>query len=226
MLGLKILAGVAVLFVLFCRTRLGVLVELGDNASADVTFGFLRFRVAPAKGGAKKPKEKKPKKEKPKKEPRDLTKALKKFPKPTAEDLKSAYRLLQPAMKKMLRRFGRGIRIHPLSLSVTLSGRDDPAQAAETYGYVCAAIWTVMPPLEELIDIPRPSLHAGVDYDAQNILVRGQVGVSLRVGTLLAMGLGIMIPGVRWVIKFYMAHKNDSPRTDKKAETQAPTAAA
>lgn len=226
MLWLKILIALAVLFALFCRTRLGVRVELGDVASADVTFGFLRLRVAPAKGGVKKPKEKKPKKEKPKKEQKNLTEILKKFPKPTAEDLKSAYRLLQPAVKKLLRRFGRGIRVHPLSLSVTLAGGEDPAQAAETYGYLCAAMWAVMPPLEELVDIPKPSLHVGVDYGAEKIRVRGQAGVSIRIGTLLAMGFGLLLPSVRWIMKFRKTHKNDRPRPAEKTEAPAPTAAA
>ena len=188
-----------------------------------MTFGFLRFRVAPPKSGAKK---KKPKKETAKQEPKDLTKTLRKIPRPTVEELKSAYRMLLPPMKKALRRFGRGIRIHPLSLSATLAGREDPAGAAEAYGLVCAVVWTVLPPLEELIDIPKPSVHVGVDYDAESLRIRGQAGVSLRVGTLLAMGFGLLIPGARWLIKFYRAHKKDKSRPTQKTETDTPAAAA
>ncbi|MEA4942526.1 MAG: DUF2953 domain-containing protein [Oscillibacter sp.] len=219
MLWLKILAGIAVLFALFCLTRLGIRVELGDIVSADVTFGFLRFRVAPLKA-----KKKKPKKETVKKEPKDLTKTLKKFPRPTLKDLKTAYQMLWPPSQRALRRFGRGIRVHPLTMSLTLAGKNDPAGAAEAYGDICAVMWTVMPPLEELINIPKPSLHVGVDFDAAALRVRGQVGVSLRIGTLLAMGFDLLIPGIRWLMKFQEAHKQDEPQPDKKAET--PPAAA
>lgn len=222
MLWLKILAGIVILFILFCLTRLGVRVTFGDVVSADVTFGFLRFRVAPSK--SRKPAKEKPKKEPEKKEPKDLTKILKKFPRPTKEDLKAAYQMLMPASKKALRRFGRGIRVHPLSLSLTLGGRNDPAKAAERYGDICAVMWTVMPPLEKLIDIPKPSLHVGVDYDAAALRIRGEVGVSLRIGTMLAMGFGLMIPGIRWILQFQKAHKKDKPQPDEQTET--PKAAA
>jgi hypothetical protein len=219
LLWLKILGGIAVLFSLFCLTRLGVRVEFGDTVSVDVTFGFLRFRAAPSKA-----EKKKPKKEAKKKEPKDLTKTLKKIPKPTTEDLKTAYQMLWPPAKRALRRFGRGIRVRPLALSLTIAGRNDPARAAETYGSVCAVMWTVMPPLEELIDIPKPSLHVSVDYDAEASRVRGEAGVSMRIGTLLAMGFGLLFPGIRWFINYQKAHKQDKPQPDKKAET--PPAAA
>jgi len=219
LLWLKILAGITVLFALFCLTRLGVRIDLGDIVSADVTFGFLHFRVAPSKAEKKKPKE-----ETMKKEPKDLTKTLKKIQSPTLKDLKTAYQILWPPSERALRRFGRGIRVHPLTMSLTLAGKNDPAGAAEAYGDICAVMWAVMPPLEELIDIPKPSLHVGVDFDAADLRVRGQVGVSLRIGTLLAMGFDLLIPGIRWFIKFQKAHKQDEPKPDQKAET--PPAAA
>lgn len=223
MLWLKILAVLAALFVLFCRTRLGLRLDVGDIVSADATVGFLRFRVVPSKGGTKR---KKPKKAKGKKEPEDVAKALKKFPRPTLEELKSAYHIFLAPTRKALLRLGRGIRIHPLNLSVTLAGRDDPARAAETYGRLCAAMWMGMPVLEELIDIPKPALHVEVDYEGERTLLRGEIGISLRVGTLLSMGFGVMLPGLRWLWKFYRAHKNDKPRQDKQAKAETPKAAA
>ena len=79
-------------------------------------------------------------------------------------------------------------------------------------------------PLEELIDIPKPSLHVGVDYDAAALRIRGEVGVSLRIGTMLAMGFGLMIPGIRWILQFQKGHKKDKPQPDEQTET--PKAAA
>lgn len=203
MLWLYILAVVTALFFLFCLMRVGVRVTIGDIVSADVTIGFFRIQVAPSKH----PEKAKPKKEKPKKEPKDLQKSLKKIPIPTKADLQLAYQMLWPPAKRALARLGRGIHIHPLTLSVTIPGRDDPAKAGETCGKACAVMWTVMPALEELLDIKKPSLHVGVDYDGAALLVRGQIGVSMRIGTMLAAGFGMALPTLRWLLKFQKAHK-------------------
>ena len=232
MVWLWILAVMAALLALLCLTRVGLLAELGETASADVTVGFLRFRVAPSKPGKKKPKDKKPDK-KAEKPPEKRKKPRKKLPKPTKEDLKSAYHMLWGPSKRALRRFGRGIRIWPLELSVVLGGRDDPAAAAEQYGGLCAAVWTVMPQMEEWLDIRRPAIHMDVDFDAAALRARGRVGASMRIGTLLAIGLGLAVPGLRWLLRFMKAHQSDSkkngpkeskPRAD--APAQEPDAAA
>ena len=47
-----------------------------------------------------------------------------------------------------------------------------------------------MPVLEKVLDIPEPSIHTDIDFDAQKPLVEGTVGVSARIGTLLGVGLG------------------------------------
>lgn len=41
---------------------------------------------------------------------------------------------------------------------------DDPADTAQTYGYANAALWTLMPKLEELFYIPKPSVYLGMDF--------------------------------------------------------------
>ena len=76
------------------------------------------------------------------------------------------------------------------------------AAAAEQYGYLQAAIWTGMPVLEKVLDIPEPSIHTDIDFDAQKPLVEGTVGVSARIGTLLGVGVGVAIPALRWFLRF------------------------
>lgn len=232
MVWLWILAVMAVLLALLCLTRVGLLVELGETASADVTVGFLRFRAAPSKPGKKKPKAEKDG-GKAEKSPEKRKKPRKKLPKPTKEDLKSAYHMLWGPSRRALRRFGRGIRIRPLELSVVLGGQNDPAAAAERYGYLCAAVWTVMPQMEEWLDIRRPAVHMDVDFDAAALRIRGRVGASMRIGTLLAIGLGLALPGLRWLLRFTKAHQNDPKGNDPKesklrtdAPAQEPDAAA
>jgi hypothetical protein len=215
LLFLKILLVLAVLFLLFCLLPLGVLISIDTPVYAWVKIGPLRFQVAPSR-----PKKKKP--EKPKKEPAEkkqkagILEKLKKIPKPTAQDLRSAYQMLWPPMKRAIGRTRRGVRIDPLQLSLVLAGKHDPAAAAEWYGYANAIVWTAMPVLEHLLVIPQPGIHIGVDYDAARTQVRGQVGLSIRIGTLLALGLDMAVPALQWFLQFRKAH-----RTDKKLQETA-----
>ena len=121
----------------------------------------------------------------------------------------------------------------PWSSSSIWSHICSTAAAAEQYGGLCAAVWTVMPQMEEWLDIRRPAIHMDVDFDAAALRARGRVGASMRIGTLLAIGLGLAVPGLRWLLRFMKAHQSDSkkngpkeskPRAD--APAQEPDAAA
>ncbi len=164
MVWLWILAVIILLTALLCWTRVGFWVAFGGEAlRLDVKFGLLRVHILPAK--PQKPREEKPKEEKkkPPKEPEE------KEPKPkrafTLEDGKDALRTLLPPLKRALRRFGRGIRVKPLRLSLVLGGQEDPAAAAQAYGEIQAAVWTGMPAAEKFLDIRDPYIHTGVDFE-------------------------------------------------------------
>ncbi|MCI2055882.1 MAG: hypothetical protein LKJ86_01920 [Oscillibacter sp.] len=225
LLWLWILCAIAALFVLFCMTRLGVLVNIDTPVYAWVTVGPLKFQVAPSKPKKKAKQEKnhKKKEKKPKEGKADVLEKLKKIPKPSMEDLKSAYHALWPPMKKALNRTRKGIKVNPLSLSVTLAGKDDPAAAAEWYGRVNGAVWTAMPVLEQLLKIPDPHIHVGVDFDAQKIQVRGSVGISLRIGTLIGLGFGAGIPALKWFLAYRKTHQTEKiqPETQSPAQPAA-----
>ena len=117
----------------------------------------------------------------------------------TPSDLREGWQTLWPPVRRTLARTRRGIRIQPLRLNVTLGGGPDPAEAAESYGLLCALLWTVMPALEEVLDIRDPAIHLGVDYEAAGTAAEGEIGVSLRLGTLLAVALGAGLPVLRWL---------------------------
>ena len=68
-----------------------------------------------------------------------------------------------------------------------------------------------MPVLEKVLDIPEPSIHTDIDFDAQKPLVEGTVGVSARIGTLLGVGLGNAIPALRWFLRFRKKAKQKPP---------------
>ena len=105
---------------------------------------------------------------------------------------------------------------------MTGGGSEDPAAAAELYGYLHAGVWTAMPVLEQLLVIPDPYIHVGIDFDAPRTAVEGELGVSIRIGTLLAVGLGTGIPALRWFLRF---RKKQPPKTEKEtAENTAEVA--
>ena len=199
-----ILGVLAVLILLLCLTRVGAQVVLKDgSATVDVKVSLFRIRVYPGK----EKKEKEPKKEK--KPGKDGKK--KSLPKFELEDIKDAVKTLWPPLRRALNRTRRGLRIAPLDLSLTLGGLEDPAKTAELYGWLHTGMWSAMPALEELMDIPDPHLHIGVNFNAEQTALEGESGITARIGTLLAAGLGIGIPAVRWFLRYQKKQKQQKP---------------
>ena len=200
MIWLWILGILIVLAVLIGRTRIGVRVRFGEApVSAVLTLG--PFRI-PLTGEEEKEPRQPPKKAKKKEKTPETPKKKKeksRFPKVTAADVKEAARTLGPPLKKALGRTRRSIRVDPMTVSVTIGAVDDPAAGAETYGWASGAMFSVMPALEELVRIPEPSVHIGLDFDSKTTRARGDVGVSLRLGTLIAVAFGVGVPALRWL---------------------------
>ena len=215
------LAVLLALGIVIWRLRLGLYVAFGGGqAAADLTIGPLRIHLAPSKA-PKKPQQETKKPGKPKREPQDLTEAAKSIPRPTLADLRDAAETLWPASKKALRRTRRGIRIQPLRLAVTLGGAEDPAAAAELYGGLHALIWTGMPALEQLLVIPDPAIHLGIDFDAAKTRAEGELGLSIRLGTLIAVGAQLALPAIGWLRRYLKRKQRQQPprpdTTDSKA---------
>ena len=215
MVWLWILGVIALLIALLCWTRVGVWAAFGgEELRLDVRVGLLRVHILPAK--PKKPKAEKPPKEKKKKKPKEEPKGEKPKLSFTLEDGKDALRSLLPPLKRALRRFGRGIRVRPLRLSLVLPGLEDPAAAAQNYGIIQGAVWGGMPQLERLLDIRDPYIHTDVDFLAEDMALEGEAGVTLRIGTLLAMGFGLAFPALGWFLRWRKRCKTRPPKPEKK----------
>ena len=104
-------------------------------------------------------------------------------------------------LQKALRKIRRRMRVDPLDISITFAG-DDPAKVAEMYGWANTAMWTMMPPLEQLIHIPDPHIHLGVDYNSIRMTAEGRVGVKFRVGDLIIIGLTLAVPLLKWYLSW------------------------
>ena len=213
MLFLKILAVLALLIALLCLLRLGVRASWGAETRVTAILGPVRFPLVPkkeGKTGKEKPKKEKQKKEKPAKE--KAPKDRQPLPKPGKEDIREALQLLLPALKRALRKLGRGIRIDPLCVSLVLGGKNDPADAAEKFGYLQAAVWAGMPQLQRWMHIPDPHIHTDVNFDAEKTEVSGEAAVTLRLGTLFAMGFALLIPAVKGFLHYRKRHREDDTK--------------
>lgn len=231
MLWLWILLAVVLLIVLLCMTRVGVWAAYDRQGTLRLVLrlGPLRLQLLPAKEKKgkkpkkkKSPKKKKKKKESPEGEPGEKEKKKLPF---TLEDIQDALRTLLPALGKALRRLGRGIQIKPLQVSVTLGGQEDPAKTAQLYGEIQAAVWSVMPHLEKLIDIWDPGIHIGVDFGASSPAVEGEAGVTFRIGTLIAVGFGLAVPALKWLLRWRKRSKAAKAAEKKTAEKEEEPAA-
>ena len=222
---LRIIGGiiliVVLLFLLICLLRVGAEVSFQDRVEVSLRIGPVKRKIFPPGSSPRKAAKKK-------EEPPGETAAKKEkkrtLPKLSAADLKEAFAVLGPVVCRALDRTRRKIRISPLQLSLTLGGLEDPAGAAEAYGLLQAAVWSVMPALERYLVIPDPFIHLDVDFQAEDLRLRGQAGVTARIGALMIVGLGVGIPALRWFIKL-QKRKDKEQKNTKNPDTPAKAAA-
>ena len=220
MVGWIILGVIAALIVVILCLRVSVTASFGDELHVTVQIGPMKLPVVP-------PPEKKHKKEKPKKEKpaaengKQSVKEKKKLDfHLNAADIRAALSAIWRAMQGALRRAGRRIRIDPMCMSIVL-GDENPANTAEWYGWVNAAVWTVMPWLEKTVHMPDPQVHMAMDFNAVETKVSGTVGISYRIGDLLAIGFAAAGPLLRFLIPFLKRQKAIKKEVAKKAAEQA-----
>ena len=216
MAALWILGILLALILLLLLLRVGVHVRFGDALCVTAMAGPVRLQLVPKpeKKKPEKPKKEKPVKEKPEKPAEEKRKKLDLTP----GDIRSALPALWESLKRGLRKTRKRLRIDPMRLSVCFGG-DDPAQTAETYGWANAAMWTVMPELEKLINMPDPHVHLETDFTAPDTRVSGEVGLSFRIGDLLAIGFAFAGPALRW----FMAFRKEKAAREKAATKEKKT---
>lgn len=217
MTALKVIGGIALVLALVSLLRVGAIVEFGEALRVRVRIGPLRRTIVPIKKKAAPP----PEQTAPAGEAAPQAAKKRRLPKPTFSELRELIGTLLRTLKKTLRKTCRRVRIDPLRVQVIFGG-SDPADVAQTYGCACAVLWSVMPALEELFHIPNPFIHLDTDFQSGKTSAGGTVGVSLRIGELIAIAVTLAFPLVRWFLRWRRAHRNDpAPETAKKG-TAAP----
>ena len=189
MTAVYIILAIAAALFLLSLLRVGVHIAFGDELRVTALAGPARIQVLP--------KPDKPKKEKPAKEKKPEDGKKKKLSL-TAEDIRTVLPAVWESLKKGLGTTRRRLRIEPMRVSAVLAGAIDPAGAAELYGYINAWMWTVMPPLEKLTRMPDPRIHTEIDFDASELKVSGEVGLSFQIRDFFAIGWAFARPLLRW----------------------------
>lgn len=195
MIGWYILGGIVLLLLAIWLLRVSVEIAFGQELRVTAKIGPKKLTLLP-KPEKRERAPKKKKKKAPAAEKKTEDKGKKKFPF-TFEDIRSAAPVVFEALQKALRKIRCRMRVDPLDISITFAG-DDPAKVAEMYGWANTAMWTMMPPLEQLIHIPDPHIHLGVDYNSFRITAEGRVGVRFRIGDLIVIALTLAVPVLKW----------------------------
>lgn len=206
-----ILGALALLIIFVLLLRVGVLVSLTDTLTVLLRIGPVAIPLYPAVE----------KKEKPAKKAKPTTETTPKAKKKlsldiTRQDVQEALKAVWQALEGVLRRIGKRIRVTPCEVSVVVGG-PWPDKVAEQYGLVSAAVWTVMPRLEQLIHIRDPYIHLDVDFNAPSTNVEGKLGLYLRVGDLLAIAFAAAKP----LLKFYFPFRRRQKARQAAAAAQA-----
>ena len=191
MIALYILGALVLLIVLVLSLRVGVQVSFGEELRAKAKIGPVKITLFPKS----EKKEKEP--QATEKKAANGKKAKVKF---TFSDVRQALPIVLDAVQKALGKVRRTVRIDPLRVSITF-GDENPAKVAEMYGWAGTAVWTLMPPLEELLHIPDPRIHLEADYNRFSTRFEGEVGLSFRIGQLLRIAL-LLMPILRWYLQW------------------------
>ena len=216
MTALYIVGGLLAVLFGFSRLRLGVRVQFGESLTVAVKIGPKSIAIIPKpERKTKKPKAKKPKQEKP-----AAAKPQKKASRPKMGfwDIWELLKAVWQSVQRALRATGKRIRIDPLRLTVVFGG-DDPCVVAEMYGAACSGMWSVMPRLEQMAQLPDPEIHLGVDFTAERIRAEGDVGIFFRVGDFFVIGASAAGPLLRWFIRFQKQQKQASGEKGKETST-------
>ena len=208
MTALKVIGIILLILLLIASVRVRALARFGEKTELTLFVGPFRMTLLPEK--EKKPAPDGRKKAADEKKTEETGKKRWKLPKLTRAEKKDLIRVAFAALRETARRACKRLCINPFEILVVFGG-EDPANIAQHYGYANALMWGVMPQLEDLFRIPDPSLHLRMDYSSEKTHAEGAVGLSLRIRDGLHIALALLIPMLKWYLRYKKAHKNDAP---------------
>ena len=210
--------GWCILGLVLAALALLLAVPVGIQAAWDgapvvkVRAGPFRFQVFP---GREKKEEEPPKEKK-----KDPSKKKKKKRGISLEQVLYSLQMLPPLVGKLLRLTCRGLRVDPLLVHITAAG-PDPADAAVLYGRLYGAIATLLPLARELVPIRHEDVTLRLDFEKSALEAEADVGVYLRLGHLLGIGLVVAGGGLLWLLGFLKRAKPPKAEPEDQAENES-----
>lgn len=212
MTALIVIGIILLILLLLASVRVGVIFHFGDVTTLKLRIGLIRVTILPKK---KKEKDTAKADAAPKK-----TTGEKKKNKLTPLEIYDLVTAVFEGLRAMAHRAGKHLRVDPLELAAVIGG-SDPAEVAQRFGTVNAAVWSLMPQAEEILHIPDPAIHLEMDYNASKTTVSGTVGLSFRVGNMVEFIVAAAIPLLRWYKTYRKAHANgQNPNEAAKESTK------
>lgn len=189
MKALFVLVVLVLILLLLGQVRVGGRAEFSaEGFFLWIRLGRFKLKILPAE-----PKEEKigkPKKLKKEKEPKKPKKE--KPPTPLPEKIGGALEYAQallPVALEAAKGMWRGLRVDVLELELTAGG-GDPADTAMLYGQANAALGALWYPLTRAFHVKDGTARVKLDFDAPGTTVYGQAALSVKIGTLVWIGLG------------------------------------
>lgn len=187
MKALFVLVVLVLILLLLGQVRVGGRAEFSaEGFFLWIRLGRFKLKILPAG-----PREKKPKK--PKKQKKELKEPKKeKPPTPLPEKIGGALEYAQallPVALEAAKGMWRGLRVDVLELELTAGG-GDPADTAMLYGQANAALGALWHPLTRAFHVKDGTARVKLDFDAPGTTVYGQAALSVKIGTLVWIGLG------------------------------------
>ena len=190
MKAVHILAVVVLVLLLMGQIRVGGRAEFNaEGFFLWIRLGRFRIKLLPAKpkGEEKPPKPRKPKKEK-RKKPNEEKPSV-----PFPENIGGALEYAQALLPVALEAAGgmwRGLRVDTLRLELT-AGAADPADAANLYGQANAALGALWYPLIRMFHVKDGAAQVKLDFNAPGMTVYGTAALSIKIGTVMWIGLRV-----------------------------------
>lgn len=121
---------------------------------------------------------------------------------------------LPPILGRALRRVGRRLRIAPLKVHLLVAGTD-PADTAQLYGRLEAALAAGLPRLHQLVKIREQDIQLFLDFQETAMDCIADVGLSLRLWDVLAVLLCAGGSLLKWFMGFRKLADRPPENTEK-----------
>lgn len=221
MIALCILGGLALLILLVLLLPVGVRVDYSEEGFfLWAVVGYVRVQLMPKKSPKRlQPKQKKSKQggKRLRKEDRPKTakKPDKKKDKPKENEKQPGkLTLLLDYLNPILKALGclrRKLRVKTLAAEYVIGGADDPAKAAVRYGIVSAGGGTLIPAVNQAVNVDNWDVHLSVDFDASETRVALTAQASCRVIQLIQ----ICIVFIQQAMPVYRAQQGQTKTSEE-----------